>query len=261
VSDGWSDPSLTLRALTLPSIASHRLPRVPRRGRLTPGNRTRRPGKCPSSDDLSSRKLCGSHSARSVLARRSDAIPQRTCPTGGHIGWIAAHLAGCLAKPLGGAVLMPDETMRWDESPLEYGYVLDRTSDRGWWHLHFGRSGWSYDCELLGRRTNVLACLQLFALGGVVRSPRFFLTLDGEGVGSAAEEARLVYTWGSRPEDAGLVGEARRFQQEVMPRLYDSPAFQQAAAKIVARQQHLRMAVPGKLSRAEPGAATEQPRD
>src|SRR5580704_9952937 len=76
----------------------------------------------------------------------------------------------------------PDEAMTWDEDPLEYGYILDRLFGGGWWHLHFGRAGWLYQCNLLGRRTDVLACLQRFAAGAVAVPPRFVLTLDGEGV-------------------------------------------------------------------------------
>jgi DNA-directed RNA polymerase alpha subunit len=40
--------------------------------------------------------------------------------------------------------------MRWDEDSLVYGYVLDRTPEGDWWHLHFARSEGSYHCALLG---------------------------------------------------------------------------------------------------------------
>src|SRR5215471_12671855 len=53
-----------------------------------------------------------------------------------------------------------DEAMTWDEVTLEYGYALHRIAGGGWWHLHFGRSSWSYHCDLLGHRTDILACVQ-----------------------------------------------------------------------------------------------------
>src|SRR5262249_6694194 len=79
---------------------------------------------------------------------------------------------------------------------LGYGYVLTGWPWGGWWHLHFGRSSWVYDCDLLGRRTDILASVQQFAPGGVGQSPHFLLTLDGEGVVLPAEEAGLDFQWG-----------------------------------------------------------------
>src|SRR5437764_1237749 len=61
--------------------------------------------------------------------------------------------------------------MIWDQDFLVYGYVLSQVAGGGWWHLHFGRSGWDYNCELLGCRTDILACVQRFAAGGW-RNPR-----------------------------------------------------------------------------------------
>jgi hypothetical protein len=148
--------------------------------------------------------------------------------------------------------------MVWDEDTLEYGYVLDRIAGGGWWHLHFGRSGWSYHCDLLGRRTKILASVERFAAGAVAESPRFLLTLDGEGVGLTEAEAGLDFRWGDRPADPLVAAEALHFQREIMPLLYDSPAFQRAAAEVVARQRHLRVVASGKLGRAEPGAAPDR---
>jgi hypothetical protein len=151
--------------------------------------------------------------------------------------------------------------MNGDEDILEYGYVLNRIDGGGWWHLHFGRSGWSYRCDLLGRRTNILACVQQFAAGAVAVSPRFLLTLDGEGVELSQAEAGLDFRWGNRPADPELATAAPRFQREVMPLLYASLAFQRAAAEVVARQRHLRVTPSGKLGRAEQGAQADRPRD
>ena len=148
--------------------------------------------------------------------------------------------------------------MSWDEDTLEYGYVLDRPADGGWWHLHFGRSGWSYHCDLLGRRTGILACVQRFAAGAAALSPRFLLTLDGEGVDLSGADARLDCGWGQRPSDAELAAAARHFQREVLPLLYDSPAFQRATAEVVARGRHLRVVASGKLKPAGPDAAVDR---
>jgi hypothetical protein len=155
---------------------------------------------------------------------------------------------------------LPGEAMTWDADLLEYGYVLDRPSDGGWWHLHFGRSAQFYHCDLLGRRTDILASVQRFAAGAVAESPRFILTLDGEGVELAEAEAGLDFRWGDRPADPELVAEALHFQREIMPLVYDSAAFQRAAAEVVARQRHRRLVASGKLQSAEPGAAADGPR-
>lgn len=142
---------------------------------------------------------------------------------------------------------MADEVTDWGEDLLEYGYVLDRMAG-GWWHLHIGRSARSYHCELLDRRTDILACVQWFATGAVAESPQFLLTLDGEGVELPAAEVGLDFRWGDRPADPELAAAARQFQRDVMPLLYDSPAFQRAAAELLARQRYLRVVAPGKLT-------------
>jgi hypothetical protein len=107
-----------------------------------------------------------------------------------------------------------------------------------------------YHCELLGRRTSILARIQRFARGAVADSPRFILTLDGEGVELPDEELRLDFTWGERAGEPDFLDEARHFQQEVMPLLHKDPEFQQAAAEVVHRQRYLRVAAAGKLRRA-----------
>jgi hypothetical protein len=150
--------------------------------------------------------------------------------------------------------------MTWDEDTLEYGYVLDRPAGGVWWHLHFGRSAWSYHCDLLSRRTEMLACVQRFAARAIAASPWFLLTLDGEGVELPETDAGLDFQWGDRPADPDLAAEALHFQREVMPLLNDSPAFQRAVAEVVARQRHLRLVASGKLNRAEPGTSTDRPR-
>jgi hypothetical protein len=132
--------------------------------------------------------------------------------------------------------------LTWDDDALEYGYVLARPSEDCWWHMHFGRCWASYPCELLGRPTDILACLQWFATGVVAKSPRFLLTLDGEGVEVPAGVPPMDFTWAG----AGA-SEAAHFQQLVMPLLYDSPAFQSAAAEVVRSQRHLRVVTPGWL--------------
>lgn len=142
--------------------------------------------------------------------------------------------------------------MTWDEDSLEYGYVLVRLADGGWWHLHFGRSDWKYHCGLLGRCTRVLACVQRFAAGAVARSPQFLLTLDGEGVDLSAADAGLDFDWGDQSADPESLAEALHFQRGVMPLLYDSPAFQRAAAEVVSHLRHLRVVAPDTLRRVEP---------
>ena len=136
--------------------------------------------------------------------------------------------------------------MSRDRNSLEYGYVLTRLPDGSWWHLHVGRSGCHYHCELLGRNTNILACLQRFAAGGLAESPPFLLTLDGEGVELSDLAVGLDFQW-----PGCLEADAAHFQQEVLPLLHRSVAFQRAAAEVVARQQHLGMVAPGKLIRVD----------
>ena len=127
--------------------------------------------------------------------------------------------------------------MGWGDDPLVYGYVLARPPEGGWWHLHFARGGASYRCRLLGQPTDVLACVQRFAAGAVATSPRFVLTLDGEGV-ELSDAAPLDFAWAGGPEAAD-------FQRAVVPALHDSPAFQAAAAMVVRSQRHLRVVASG----------------
>src|SRR5207247_2076508 len=108
-------------------------------------------------------------------------------------GWAISSITKELLGP-------PDENMNWEEDNLEYGYVLDRIEGGGWWHLHFGRSNWSYLCDLLGRPTDILTCVQQFAVGALALSPRFLLTLDGEGVKLPEEDAGLDCRWGDHTD-------------------------------------------------------------
>ena len=116
--------------------------------------------------------------------------------------------------------------MSWDDDSLEYGYVVTRLADGSWWHLHFGRGGASYACELLGRPTDILACLQWFAAWAVAKSGQSLLTLDGERVESAADGPVLDFRW---PDDL----EATHFQRAVMPLLDNSEAFESAVREVV----------------------------
>jgi hypothetical protein len=141
----------------------------------------------------------------------------------------------------------------WDEDALEFGYVLDRPSTGGWWHLHFGRADWVYHCKLLGRDIDILACIRRFGAGAVAQSASFLLTLDGEGVELSAEQTGLNFRWGEDSEGMELATEARSFQREVVPLLFDSSVFQQAAAEIVSAQRYLRVVEAGKLRRTESG--------
>ena len=143
--------------------------------------------------------------------------------------------------------------MTWDDDTLEYGYVLARPPEGGWWHLHFGRCAVCYPCELLGRPTDILACLQWFAAWAVTKSPQFLLTLDGEGVNLPAAVPPPDFAWGRGADPS----EAAHFQRSVMPLLYDSPVFQSAAAEVVRSQRHLRVVTSGWLAEAEPGAAAD----
>src|SRR5262249_27305450 len=105
-------------------------------------------------------------------------------------------------------------------------------------------------CDLLGRRTTIVACVQRFTAGAIPQSPRFFITLDGEGVELPASEGVLDCEWGRWSGDADLIAVALHFQSEVMPWLHDCSAFQRAAAEVVTRQRHLRLVAPDKLSPA-----------
>ena len=128
---------------------------------------------------------------------------------------------------------MRRESTTWDKDSLEDGYVLARPADGTWWHLHFARTGWEYQSELLGRRTEILACVQRFAAGGVAQSPQFLLTLDGEGVEFSAEETGLDFQWGQQPAVPELLTEALHFQREVLPLLHISKAFQRATERLM----------------------------
>lgn len=141
--------------------------------------------------------------------------------------------------------------MGWGDDPLEYGYVLARPTEGGWWHLHFARGGASYPCRLLGRPTDILACVQRFAAGAVATSPRFVLTLDGEGV-ELPDAAPLDFSWAGGPAAAD-------FQRAVVPVLNDSSAFQLAASEVVLSQRHLRVVASGWLADAEPPTMTSEP--
>jgi len=108
----------------------------------------------------------------------------------------------------------------------EYGDVLDRCPNGCWWHLHFGRLSWSYECALLGRNTNVVAGIQKFAAGGVAQSPLFLLDLEGKNL-ELKDGEKVEWSW----MDVEL---ATHFQQEIMPLLHDSRSFQQALARVIA---------------------------
>jgi hypothetical protein len=136
--------------------------------------------------------------------------------------------------------------MEFSEDALDYGYVVDRLPDHSWWHMHFGRSAWWYQCALLGRRTNVMASLQWFAPGVKKIGSPFILTLDGEGVGMNQTKLKLDFHWDM---DSQVRAEGIEFQQQVMPLLYDSPEFQKAVVRIIKQLKHLRRIEPGRLSR------------
>ena len=86
-----------------------------------------------------------------------------------------------------------------------------------------------------------MACVQRFAAGAVARSPKFILTLDGEGVEFPDEVLLLDFDWGRTPNKAKMQAEALDFQQVVMPLLHSNRDFQTAVWEIVQNQQHLRM--------------------
>jgi hypothetical protein len=115
--------------------------------------------------------------------------------------------------------------VNWDEDPLEYGYVLDRTPDGGWWHLHFALGRVSYPCQLLGCVTNILACVQRFGAGATINSPQFVLTLDGQEV-RPANSAPLDFDWAK-------TAEAADFQRVIVPKLHQSRTFQDGLCMIV----------------------------
>lgn len=135
----------------------------------------------------------------------------------------------------------------WADDFLEYGYVVEHPPTGGWWHIHFARAAFIYHCELLGRSTNVVACVQHFARGCVRQSAQYLLTLDGEGIEYPTDQIRLDFSWGQDTKNANLIAEAQRFQREVMPLIYECGAMQQAVAEIVRHHHHLRLVSPGKL--------------
>jgi hypothetical protein len=146
-----------------------------------------------------------------------------------------------------------EEEMSWDADELGYGYVLCRVKDGGWWHAHFGRSPYEYDCELLGRRTGIFSLVQKFLKGARPAPPKYFLTLDGEGVEGV--DLELDCWWGKKDsrhqEDSGLADEARHFQTEIMPLLHVSEGNQNALREIIRNGRYLRQIEAGKLRRIQ----------
>lgn len=136
-----------------------------------------------------------------------------------------------------------------DQDSLEYGYVLSE----GGWHIHFGKSDVEYQCELLNAQTNIFAGVQKFGVGGVLESRQFVLTLDGEGVEENMDlglNCAWGSHWGNRLADPNLQEAGRRFQQEVVPLLYESPPFQQALAEVIGSQRYLCLVPSNKLKPA-----------
>ena len=138
-------------------------------------------------------------------------------------------------------------TMTWDSNSLDYGYVVERLPDGEWWHMHFGRAAVEYDCELLGRRSNVFAQVQHFRAGVVAKSPLYLLTLDGEGIDCPTSELGLDFRWSGIVGAPDLAEEARRFQLEVMPLLRESEAMQRAVMTIIQSRRYLHLVALGKL--------------
>lgn len=130
------------------------------------------------------------------------------------------------------------DEMKWDEHPLDYGYIVTRLPSGAWWHMHFGRSAVNYHCELLGRMSNVLAAIQLLQAGVTTVTPRFLLTLDAEGVELSPNELRMNYRWNLKSDCADMNAEALHFQQEIMPLIYDSETFQKTVRHIVEKQAY-----------------------
>ncbi|MEX2214549.1 MAG: hypothetical protein WD768_10500 [Phycisphaeraceae bacterium] len=130
---------------------------------------------------------------------------------------------------------------------MDYGYVVARSPDDGWWHMHFGRGTVEYDCEMLGRCTNIFAVVQHLERGGVAKSPQYILTLDGEGVDRPVSDLALDFLWSGIAGVPGFADEAIRFQQEVIPLLHSSEPMQLAVATIVQSDRHLRLVAPNKL--------------
>jgi hypothetical protein len=137
--------------------------------------------------------------------------------------------------------------MTFEDDQLQYGYVVTREAEGVWWHLHFGRSFVGYHCNLLGRHTNLFAAVQNFGPGVVARSPRYILTLDGEGIDRPEEDLRLDFHWGLDTTDEERLSAARQFQQSVMPLLYESADMRSAVAQVVRHRRYSRLVAPGKL--------------
>jgi len=133
------------------------------------------------------------------------------------------------------------DEIRWDEDALDYGYVVTRLPSGEWWHMHFGRSTLTYDCELLARKSNILASIQLLGVGAVIQSPRFILTLDAEGVEIPTAELDLKFGWQKSANSADVSADAQHFQREIMPLIYDSERFQSAVQHIVDKRSHRRL--------------------
>lgn len=133
------------------------------------------------------------------------------------------------------------DEMKWDEHPLDYGYIVTRLDSGAWWHMHFGRSALNYPCELLGRASNILASIQLLKAGVNTVPPRFMLTLDAEGVELSPNELRMNYRWNMDCKSPEMNADALHFQQEIMPLIYDSELFQTTVRHIVEKQAYLRM--------------------
>ena len=132
----------------------------------------------------------------------------------------------------------------WSADALDYGYVLWRLESGEWWHCHIGRSGLEYECELLGRRTNLLVQVVKYAAGCNPRSGHFVLTLDGEGIEDAT---RIDFRWtkGSYTNphiEPGWATEAEHIQEFVIPLLLDGPEFGWVLWYIINHQQYPKIA-------------------
>jgi hypothetical protein len=121
--------------------------------------------------------------------------------------------------------------MTSNDDPLNYGYILTRLPNGDWWHLHFGRAAAPYDCLLLGRQTNIFACLQQFGPGAVARTPQVILTLDGLIVDRPVSEVALNFDWDQASADA------EHFQEFVMPLLYNCAHMQRALRDVIKRYE------------------------
>ena len=82
----------------------------------------------------------------------------------------------------------------------------------------------------------------MFAKYAVRQLGPFILTLDGEGIDSAA--TKIDFKWDI---DSAMAREALYFQREIIPLIYDSDGFQSAVLEIVKNQRHLRIIAASKL--------------